>query len=215
MRWHLGEVHGETNFKGAQQLCTTNKYKIKVGLSLPPATGHAKKIHCLSCFHVISDRGALDIFLRRFGPTFRPFHTTRDRIHESLFEFKVKHFHPVVRPRFINTVCFCNEWACHPQLKFCKNHIGIFKLKELYPFPHLSGTREDQGESKFHFRLSTKGGQRTPVHIEYNPRNLEAFTTDLTQRHLWNQIQESTQHLINIMKDRKLVEGGQDWLTFK
>ena len=97
-----------------------------------------------------------------------------------------------------------------PTVEILQKSHWYLQIKGVIPISSSIGNARRPGRVKIPLSAI-----HTPVHIEYNPRNLEAFTTDLTQRHLWNQIQESTQHLINIMNDRKFVEGGQDWLTFK
>ena len=133
----------------------------------------------------------------------------------SFLIYRIPLYHPVVRlpTHFQNLeVCYCGAWACHPQTFFCKNHIHISKLKEFYPYPHLRGTPEDQEWTKFHFWLSTKGGRHCPVHLEYNRDNREDFITPEDPQ---KSLMESTQHLINILKQKNIVEGGRNFLTFK
>ena len=135
-----------------------------------------------------------------------------------MLQFPVEYYHPVVRlPGNFQTmeVCYCGRWACHPKSLYCANHIDYSKLKELYPYPSLRGTLEDQELTKFHFWLSTKGGTRSPVHLEYNPGHLEDFKTSENPDDVRKDMVKSTQHLINIMKDKKIVEGGKDTLEFK
>ena len=122
----------------------------------------------------------------------------------------------VLRIRFASRNCRGSRridlWACHPQTHLCQHHIQISKLKEFYPYPHLLGTPEDQEWTKFHFWLSTKGGRHCPVHLEYNRDNREDFITPKDPKKI---LMESTQHLINIMKQKNIVEGGRNFLTFK
>ena len=175
----------------------------------------SNKVHCLSCLHVYSNDEALEFFERWFLPSLEPI-TTKARIHE-LLQFEVKYYHPVVRKIVVDgrRTCICHRWACHPISIFCENHTDYSKLKELYPYPSLRGTLEDQELTKFHFWLSTKGGTRPPVHLEYNPRHLEEFKTSENPDDVRKDMVKSTQHLINIMKDKKIVEGGRDALVFK
>ena len=94
------------------------------------------------------------------------------------------------------------------------NHIDIFKLKEFYPSQPLLGTPEEQEKSKFHFWLSTKGGFRDPVHLEYIPGVSHNFYTDVQRLELIKAMKHTTQHLINIMFRKRILKGGKDWLTF-
>ena len=137
----------------------------------------SSKVHCLSCLHVYSNDEAVDYFERCLLPSLGPI-TTKESIHE-LLQFEVKYYHPVVRKivRDGRRSCICGRFACHPNSMACEEHTDYSKLKELYPYPRLRGTLQDQEQTKFHFWLSTKGGTRPPVHLEYNPRNLEDFFT--------------------------------------
>ena len=176
---HLKSVHNVTDMRGLQQLCTIKKDDMK--FSLPrqyvddTLFNASSKIHCLSCIHVYSNDEAVEFFERCLLPSLGPI-TTKESIHE-LLQFEVKYYHPVVRKIVLDgrRSCICDRWACHPNSMFCENHTDYSKLKELYPYPRLLGTLEDQEQTKFHFWLSTKGGTRPPVHLEYNPHHLEDF----------------------------------------
>ena len=218
---HLKGFHHVTDMRGVQQLCS-RKLDMKYSLPFPSkrddvvnASSDIHFIHCLPSMHVYSDDEAVNFFERWILPSLER-HTNRERLHDKL-QFKVKYYHPVVRRvrraghQMLDT-CYCGCWACHPQTYLCQHHIQISKLKEFYPYPHLRGTPEDQEWTKFHFWLSTKGGRHCPVHLEYNRDNREDFSTPKDPE---NDLMENTQHLINILRRKNIVEGGRNFLTFK
>ena len=134
-----------------------------------------------------------------------------------MLRFQVKYFHPVVRRARGNygQCGFCHEWECYPGSSLCMNHMDIFKLKELYPSQPLLGSPEEQEKSKFHFWLSTKGGFRDPVHLEYNSGvSSHNFYTDVQRLELRKAMKLTTQHLINILSRKRILIGGENWLTF-
>ena len=220
---HLRAFHHVTDMRGVQQLCSKKldkKYSLPWPSKRDVLAWHvldkgSSEIHCLPCMHVYSDDEAVNFFERWFLPSLER-HTNRERLHDKL-QFKVKYYHPVVRRvrraghQMLDT-CYCGCWACHPQTYLCQHHIQISKLKEFYPYPHLLGTPEDQEWTKFHFWLSTKGGRHCPVHLEYNRDNREDFSTPKDPK---NDLMENTQHLINILRRKNIVEGGRNFLTFK
>ena len=224
MRNHRADVHHVTDFRNMQQMCTNTRFcdhKIhmpNLHLSFREARSSAAwKVHSLSSLYVISDDEAVELFLRYVIPTYRPYHTNKEKVLERLLQIQVKYFHPVVRRARGNygQCGFCHEWECHPGSSLCMNHMDIFKLKELYPSQPLLGTAEEQKKSKFHFWLSTKGGLRDPVHLEYNSGvSSHNFYTDVQRLELRKAMRLTTQHLINILSSKRILKGGESWLTF-
>ena len=224
MRRHQADVHHVTDFRNMQQMCTNTRFcghKIhmpNLHLSFREARSSAAwKVHSLSSLYVISDDKAVELFLRYVIPTYRPYETCKEKILDRLLRIQVKYFHPVVRRARGNygQCGFCHEWECHPGSSLCMNHMDIFKLKELYPSQPLLGSPEEQEKSKFHFWLSTKGGFRDPVHLEYNSGvSSHNFYTDVQRLELKKAMRLTTQHLINILSSKRILKGGGRWLTF-
>ena len=225
MRNHQADVHHVTDFRNMQQMCTNTRFcghKIhmpNLHLSFREACSSAAwKVHSLSSLYVISDDEAVELFLRYVIPTRTcPYHTNKEKILERLLQIQVKFFYPVVRRARGNygQCGFCHEWECHPGSSLCMNHMDIFKLKELYPSQPLLGTAEEQKKSKFHFWLSTKGGFRHPVHLEYNSGvSSHNFYMDVQRLELRKAMRLTTQHLINILSSKRILKGGESWLTF-
>ena len=225
MRRHQADVHHVTDFRYMQQICTNTSYCERSHVRMPnlhlsfreACSSAAWKLHSLSSLYVISDDKAVELFLRYVIPTYRPYETCKEKILDCLLRIQVKYFHPVVRRARGNygQCGFCHEWECHPGSSLCMNHMDIFKLKELYPSQPLLGSPEEQEKSKFHFWLSTKGGFRDPVHLEYNSGvSSHNFYTDVQRLELRKAMKLTTQHLINILSSKRILIGGENWLTF-
>ena len=91
MRNHQADVHHVTDFRNMQQICTNTRFlghKINMPnlhLSFREARCSAAwKVHSLSSLYVISDDEAVELFLRYVIPTYRPYHTNKEKILERL-----------------------------------------------------------------------------------------------------------------------------------
>ena len=234
------EKHGIRNMSGMQQLCDTQKNYIENPPSVirDPTTDPTTRITCLdstrepqewkaakrrfqdlSCLHVIDDDAAVNYFTANYLPGQQLFITNRRTIVGWFLGLNLDraHVHPLVkRIPAGSKVCItcCDKSVAHPRVAKCEHCINLSHLKELYPPPNLQCTPETLRKSQFHFWLSTNGGRRLPVHKEYRSNLLNDFNTKLQDSDLEKKLEQSVQHLISIMKRKKIATCNKNGLKF-